>query len=392
VTLQLGDQNAIVRRWRQVMDAQFHGYGRMLGPLTPDTDVFGARAEAWQKEYERRTGQKVDGIVSDNDLAVLKVVLPHRPIWCYSAPGSGVPWWVGPPFDLGEWCKTTLNLNHQPVGYDIGGYLGFMGGDPSLSYLDVIAQEDAELERLISLNPDLNDPNVEFWFFSYSQSAEGMKRSVARLFGDGGRYAHLRPRINGVIAFGDPTRKPGQTKVGNIPPGAGISNWTAPAWLEALTWSITNQTPTPDFYACCTSKIARMAYEVIVRAETELPFVIYIGQIIIPALLNLIAPFLGASGLASPLALPILAGATGSPISALAPIVGGVMGSNEQPDPELIKMLSVQGLLTSIPDLLGLLVALPGIGVHGDYYAPKDEFGGRSGFQVGCDVIASFRR
>jgi hypothetical protein len=162
-----------------------------------------------------------------------------------------------------------------------------------------------------------------------------MKRSVARLFGDGGRYAHLRPRINGVIAFGDPTRKPGATKVGNTPPGHGISNWAAPDWLEALTWSITNQTPTPDFYACCNSKIARMAYEVIVRAETELPFVIYIGQIIIPALLNLIAPFAG--GLGSPLALPILAGAAGLPVGALAPIVGGITGSMNNQTPNSSK-------------------------------------------------------
>lgn len=389
MALQLNDTGDLVAKWRRVMAAMFAGYAKTLGPLGPGTE-FGPRAQAWQREYERRTGQAIDGVVSDRDLADLKLVLPHRPIWCYSAPGSGVPWWIGPPFDLGEWCKSVLNLNHQPVGYPIGGYLGFLGGNPSLSYNDVIAAEDAELERLISLNPDLNDPNVEFWFFSYSQSAEGMKRSVARLFGDGGRYAHLRPRINGVIAFGDPTRKPGPTKVGNNPPGHGISNWTAPDWLEALTWSITNQSPTPDFYAACTSKIARLAYEVIVRAETELPFVIYLGQIAIPALLNLIAPF--AASLTSPLALPILSSAAGLPAGALAPILGGITGSNEQPDPELIRTLSVQGLLTSIPDLIGLLAALPGIGVHGDYHAPKPEFGGRSGFMVGCDIVAGFRR
>jgi hypothetical protein len=151
----------------------------------------------------------------------------------------------------------------------------------------VIAQEDAELERLIGLNPDLNDPNVEFWFFSYSQSAEGMKRAVARLFGDGGGYAPA-PRINGVIAFGDPTRKPGKPPGSATPhPGTASPTGPPPRGSKALTWSITNQTPHPDFYACCNSKIARMAYEVIVRAETELPFVIYIGQIIIPAFLNL---------------------------------------------------------------------------------------------------------
>src|SRR6185437_3433632 len=80
---------------------------------------------------------------------------PHRPIWCYSAPGSGVPWNVGPPFDLGEWCKLVLDLNHQPVGYPIGGYMGLMGGDPKYSYNDIIGFEAAELGRLLGLNPDV---------------------------------------------------------------------------------------------------------------------------------------------------------------------------------------------------------------------------------------------
>lgn len=239
-------------------------------------------------------------------------------------------------------------------------------------------------------NPDLNDPALELWFFCYSQSADGMKQAVLRLFGDGGRFAHLRSRINGIIAFGDPTRRPGPTKIGNTPPGFGIAGTVFPEWLEALTWSITNQTPTPDFYACCTTKIAHLAYTVIVRAETQLPFVVYLGQIIIPAFLNLTVPFLAELG--SPLALPILAGASGAPVSALAPIVGGVLGSGAKPDPELLQMLTAQGLLTSAPDLLAVLKGLPGIAVHGDYYAPKDEFGGRSGLQVGYDIVAGFRR
>lgn len=132
------------------MATQFRGYAATLGPLS-DTDEYGLRAVQWQQEYERRTGQLQDGKVSDQDLADLKIVLSQRPIWCYSAPGSGVSWWIGPPFDLGEQCKIRLNLNHQPVGYGIGGYLGLMGGDSKLSYLDVIAQESAELERLLSI-------------------------------------------------------------------------------------------------------------------------------------------------------------------------------------------------------------------------------------------------
>lgn len=382
--LQLGDRNETVRRWRQVMAAMFPAYARMLGPLVADTDEFGTRARSWQQEYERRTGQVRDGIVSDQDLADLKIVRPHRPIWCYSAPGSGVPWWVGPPFDLGEWCKAVLNLNHQPIGYPIGGYLGLMGGDPAFSYLDVCAALDAELERLLGINPDINNPDFELWGFGYSQSADAIKRAMARLFGPGGKYEHLRPRINGIIAFGDPTK-----------PNTGIArlDWTAPDWLTALTHDITNESPTPDFYAEAADHIRPLFYQWFIRAETELPFVIYTAQIIIPALLNLIAPFLGGlAGLGSPLALPILAGATGAPLEALAPIVGGVLGSREKPNPELIKLLSVQGLLTSAPDLIALLAALPGIAIHGDYYAPKPEFGDRSGLQVGQDIVAGFRR
>ena len=398
MTLKLGDRNETVRRWRQVMNAMYGGlYTRLLGPLPTDTDEFGQRAKEWQSEYERRTGQLVDGIVSDDDLAALKVVLPHRPIWCYTAPGSGAPWWLGPPFDLGEWCKQVLNLNHQPIGYPIGGYMGLMGGDPSFSYQDVVKALHDELDRLLSVNPDIGDPNVELWFFGYSQSADALKQAADKLFGDGGKYQSLRPRINGLVLFGDPARKPGPTKVGNNPPGSGIARTqTFPAWLEDLVWDITNQSPTPDFYACVTDKIRPLFYEWFVRAETELPFVIYSAQIIIPAMLNLVAPFLsalpGLAGLASPLAVPLLAQASGVPVAMMSGLVGGVMASKEKPNPELIQFLSVQGILTSLPDLIALLGALPGIGVHGDYYAPKPEFGGRSGLQVGCDIVAGFRR
>lgn len=402
--LQLNDANDTVRQWRVVMNAMFGGlYTRLLGPLPTNTDVFGARAQAWQEEYQRRTEQPVNGVVSDGDLAALKIVLPHRPIWCYSAPGSGVPWNVGPPFDLGEWCKLVLNLNHQPVGYDIGGYMGLMGGDPKYSYNDIIAQEAAELERLLWLNPDLlaslskrqADPNavlvngidVELWFFCYSQSADGMKRAVEKLFGPGGPFELIRDRVNGVVAFGDPSK-----------PGTGIARLVyVPAdWVTALTTSITNETPTPDFYAEAADAIRPLFFEWITRANTSLSFVEYSAKIIIPALLNLVAPFLaampGLTGLSSPLAVPVLAGFTGVAPGLMSTLIGGVLATDEEPDPKLIEFLSVQGILTNAPALIGLLLATPGIAVHGDYYATKDEFGGRSGFQVGQDVIAAFRR
>lgn len=409
MTLRLNDANDTVLRWRQVMAAMFGGtaehpglYARLHGPLPTNTNVFGPRAQDWQKEYQVRTGQApsfaaATGVVSDQDLLDLHVVVPYRPIWCYSAPGSGVPWNVGPPFDLGERCRLVLHLQHQPVGYPIGGYMGFMGGDPKYSYNDIIRLEGAELERLLGINPDVEkamaarraNPTaavaLELWFLGYSQSADGMKRAVERLFGPGGPYELIRDRINGLVLWGDPAK-----------PVTGIARlvYQPAAWVTALTHSITNESPTPDFYAEATDNIRPLFYEWIVQAATSLSFIEYSAKIVIPAMLGLVAPFLGSgpAALTNPLAVPILAGASGLAPGLMSTLVGGVLGSSEEPDPKLIQFLSVQGILTNLPALLGLLAAMPGIGVHGDYYAPKPEFGGKSGFDVGFDIIAGFRR
>lgn len=408
MTLKFGDDSATVLKWRQVMSAMFGGtaahpglYTRLHGPLGPTT-LFGQRAVDWQKEYQVRTGQATtfelaSGVVSDQDLLDLKVVVPYRPIWCYSAPGSGVPWNVGPPFDLGERCKLVLHLQHQPVGYPIGGYMGFMGGDPKYSYNDIIGMLKAELDRLLGINPDVikalaarrANPqavvDVELWFFCYSQSADGMKRAVQALFGDGGPYALIRDRINGIIAWGDPSK-----------PGTGIARLVyVPAdWITALTHSITNESPAKDFYAEAGDVIRPLFYEWIVKAATSLSFVEYSAKIVIPALLGLVAPFLGSglTGLMSPLTVPILASTSGAPANMISTLVGGVMGSTDEPDPALLKLLSLQGILTNLPALLGLLLAMQGIAVHGDYYAPKPEFNGLSGFDVGFNLVAGFRR
>ena len=397
-----GDHGPEITSWQQWFGRAFRSYA------PPADGYYGSDEVRAVIEMQRRLGLPQTGVFDEVTAgrAGYHAAPPppaYRPIWIYSAPGSGAPWSVGPPFDLGEWCKNVLHLNHQPIGYPIGGYMGLMGGDPGLSYIDVINAEGAELERLLDANPDVRRAmaarrqdlaatvDVELWFTGYSQSADGMKEAINRLFGEGGKFALIRDRINGLVLFGDPTRRAGRTKVGNTPPGHGIANKTFPDWLEELCWCITNESPTPDFYACVTDTIRPLFYEWFIRAETELPFVIYTGQIIIPALLNLVAPFLGG-GLGGLMAGPVLAGATGVPMDVLTPILGGVLNARDKPNPELIKLLSVQGVLTNLPQLIGLLGAVPGVAVHGDYYAPKPEFGGRSGIQVGCDIVAAFRR
>jgi hypothetical protein len=123
-----------------------------------------------------------------------------------------------------------LNLNHVWLDYPIGGYLGLMGGDPKYSYDDIIEFEAQALERALDANPDVQramatrraNPkalvDVELWFFGYSQSADGMKRAVARLFGPGGKYELIRDRINRIIVV----RRPHHTRHRHRPPRMGV--------------------------------------------------------------------------------------------------------------------------------------------------------------------------
>jgi hypothetical protein len=330
----------------------------------------------------------------------------HRPIYYFSAPGSGATNTVGPANDVGVWAQDVLNINHIRLTFRMGGYLGLLGGDPGLSYIEVIADEAADLERQIENalraegmdadNPDtwLNT-TIEFWFGAYSQSADGMKKAIARQFGDGGRFEKLRSRINGLILFGDPSRQPGPVKgqsAGYSPPGWGIARYLAPKWLEAISYSITTN---GDMYACTADDTLLPGfYRWFIEAETSLSFVEFSAGIVIPAIasyLGIVGPLLG--GLFGGAGAAIISGATGVGL----PFLTQMLNSGAVEDPYITKLrndLSAKGLLTigGITKLFKTLAALPGIDTHGRYWEPRPEFGGRTGIQVGCEIMAGFRR
>lgn len=313
--------------------------------------------------------QKALGAAADSPKPV--PAKEHRPIWIYTAPGSGAPWNVGPSFDLGERCRTVLNINHQPIGYPIGGYLGLMGGDPKYSYVDIIEFEGAELERQIAACPDLNDPNVEFWFSGYSQSADGMEDAIVRLFGDGGRFEHLRSRINGVVQFGNPSTK-----------DTGIARKVRPDWLDKL---IRNNNYPNDFYAVAKDDIRPEFYAIIIEADTELPFFVHVLKVAVPVIMNFVAPIGGLFGPLGAMAVAALAG-----VSNLMPTLGGLMGqansADEAVDKKLIDMLSYTGLIKNIPGLIQLIGSLPGLQAHGGYQFDAVMM------DRAYDTIAGFRR
>lgn len=374
----LGSTGTEITAWQQWFNRAYSSYA------PPVDGYYGNADRDATRIYQSKVGLPVTGVWDTATAARAgfpkNIKTPERrPIWIYTAPGSGGNWNEGPSFAVGEFCKDVLKINHQPLGFPKGGYLGLMGGDPAYSYNDVIGFMAAELERQILACPDIDDPRFEIWLSGYSQTADGMRRAAAKLFGDGGRFSHLRSRVNGLLLFGDPSRQPGPVKRGPgfdvdyNPPGWGIARYDSEPWLDRLCWSITTN---GDFYACTDDEIRPLFYAEIVKADTELPFIVHVLKVALPILAGL--PFVGA----------ILA-----PVMAFAgPLMGMVNGPDEDVDRKLTQLLSVQGVVTNVPALFKLLGALPGIGIHGEYHLPKPEFGGRTGIQVGCDIVAAFRR
>lgn len=405
-----------VLAYQKAMKNRFASYAKEPNgdPLKEDL-YFGDSELKVHNEWQRRMKRAITSgwgvIVSHEEYElIVKGTLPtatpakRRKIWFLSAPGSGADANIGPAFEVGRFCQDVLKLNHIALVFPKGGYLGLMGGDPGLSYLDVTYSIYKKIEWELDNCPDINDPEFELWFSAYSQSQDGVEDAVEILFGDGcvvngvtygpGKYRHLRDRINGLLAFGNPSRQNRHPKSGpgyerpRPLVGWGIARKVRPLWLVDKVWDITT---TGDFYACVADRVRPLFYEWFIRAETEIPFVVYCAQIILPAISNMIpvvGPFLGPL---FPMAMVLQTGMT-SLLPLLTGITGQLGSATSTPNPELLKLLSVQGLLTNLPDLMTLVMALPGLQAHGEYHLPKAEFDGRTGIQVGCDIVAAFRK
>ena len=222
--IRLGDRNQTVAQWRHVMNARFGGlYTRLHGPLPEDTDLFGPRAVEWQKEYESRTGQPVDGIVSDGDLTYLGIGVPPVPpsgqkCVMFSVGGAGSAWNNGYQWDLGE-ALDKRRCYHQPIGYDTNPFPMQRGVDDGVN----------ELVRQLGL------PRPQFGGRDCSQIPWGvclaysmgslvwMTVLIRVLYGDLQRF---KPTYMGSNSFGNPARQENHAFPGAIPvPGSGIA-WT----------------------------------------------------------------------------------------------------------------------------------------------------------------------
>lgn len=404
-----GSNGPEIKTWQDWAYRYAKSYANLIGPKDA---YFGNGEELFVKTMQGKLGVAQTGIFGaleagltgfkTGSVVISPPVIERRKIWFYSNPGSGANEFVGPSFEVGEFCKNVLKINHQPVHSAIGGYLGALGGDSKLSYNEVIFDQYKSIEWLLDNNPDINDPDLELWFSGYSQKADGLEDALEILFGDGGfvipqtgekvgpgKYRHLRGRINGVIQFGNPSKET-----------TGIARKQRPAWLRSL---IRNVTTKGDFYAEAPDNIRPIFYQVIVDSESELPFFVRVLRIAVPILIKWAATILpifiplataGGFGPMVQIALSTLSGLQGLGSN---PLFGSLMGQagndgNAEEDRRMIELLSPTGVLTNIPGLIQLIAALPGLQAHGEYHLPKSEFNGRTGIQVGCDIVAAFRR
>jgi hypothetical protein len=386
-----GSSGPEIRAWQDWAYTHYKSYAGLIGAKD---GYYGLGEVAFTTEMQRRLGLPQTGVfdLQTAQRVGFKGVPPapaYRKIWIYTAPGSGADWWLGPSFDLGNRCKDVLDLNHQPLSFAKGGYLGFLGGDPSFSYNEVTYDEYKSLEYNLDHNPDINDPAVELWFSGYSQSADGMEDALEILFGDGGfvhpgdptrtpsapgKYRHLRDRINGVVQFGNPSTK-----------GTGIARKVRPAWLDA---KVRNVNYDNDFYAVVpeSDKIRPPMYAIIVEAEMQLPFFVHVLRLaarIIPEWLGVLG---GAFG---PFSQLIIAGMAGLNVG--MPLLGSMFGmaggtGDTKVDDDLYNLLKPTGVLSNIPGIIGLIAALPGLQAHGGYSFDPIMM------DRAYEIVASFRR
>ena len=117
MSLQLGSSGPMVAAWQRTMLARFKSYALAAdgGPLKVDS-YFGWDDQAVQREYERRTGQLTDGIVSDNDLAALKITPPAKPI-IFTVEGHMSSMFVGPAYFTAKALEEQGLVHVQPIGY-----------------------------------------------------------------------------------------------------------------------------------------------------------------------------------------------------------------------------------------------------------------------------------
>lgn len=197
MTLQLGSSGPLVTAWQTAMVKRFRAYALAAdgGPLRPD-GYYGNDDRAVQAEYERRTRQPADGIVSDADLVALGLISPprHTPM-LFTVEGHLSSMWEGPCAFTAKQLESEGVCRWQPVGYD----------NTALPFRNQTGVE--ELVRLLS-DTTLLPAGTPWGMAIFSQGGiVGSKVFLDHVRPESGRLHWRLPDLKGVVAFGNPYRQ-----------------------------------------------------------------------------------------------------------------------------------------------------------------------------------------
>lgn len=198
MALTLGSQGPNVTAWQQVMVRRFKSYALAAdgGPLKAD-GYYGNDDAAVQREYELRTHQVIDGIVSDYDLHALGLVvaLPVRPV-LFTVHGTGQPDPLGPglPADIARNCLDKLDW--QPIGnYSAAPFPMWPSVEQGRAELNV------QIDRFPGRGIDLA---------GYSQGAVVVGQVLKHdIMAPSGRLHHRLKDVRKVVLLGNPMRQQG---------------------------------------------------------------------------------------------------------------------------------------------------------------------------------------
>ncbi|WAW19485.1 lysin B [Mycobacterium phage BIB3] len=325
--LRIGSSGPLVAAWQRAMVDRFEAYALAAdgGPLRVDA-YFGYDDAAVQREYERRTGQPQDGVVSEADLRALGLLdtpatKPRHLAIVFRGTGGA----IGQDY-VSRVCQGAADLveeRNPEWAASMGGLPPGAPNSPSMNKAVQVAVAAGAAEIRSGRS---------FVLGGYSAGAIVASRLRAMLE-PGQPLAEYRENYVCGFAFGNPSRPFGHTYyLGAIPNGRGISDFQLPR--SCCTWDWCELVHPDDMYANVplgdAGDIMTAIYQAVVDVELSDP----VGTLraIIRAIPKVLAeagvsvPLLAHAGLSAGnpvemagVALPLLT-------STLGGLVGGAVG------------------------------------------------------------------
>lgn len=319
MSIRLGDHGPHVSAWQRTMVARFASYALAAdgGPLRVD-GYYGYDDADVQREYERRTKQLADGVVSGLDLTRLGIDAPPEPparhLGIVFRGTGGI---IGQDY-VSRVCQGVADLieeRNPDFPASMGGLPPGAPGTPS-------AQKAIQIGVASGRREIQSGRSFILGGYSLGAIVAAMLRAELE---PGGPLADYRDNYVCGFTFGGPSRAFGHTYyLGAIPNGRGISDFRMPE--STLTWDWCDLAHPDDMYANVplgdAGDIMTAIYQAVTRTQLSDP----LGTL--QAILAALPTVLLEAGVSIPLLTQLGAGVlTGNPV-ALAGVLLPVLTSS----------------------------------------------------------------